>query len=201
MKPNQNRRLALTALLVAFVFLLGLTPLGLIPLGFVNVTILSVPVIIGTFTLGLGTGLLLGFFFGLVSLMSLLGLSMTPPSVLAGTLLGASPVLAILMCFVPRLLVPTFAHLSYQAISSGKRTKKLALPVAAAVGSLTNTVFYLGMMYLFYRFSALDTSRIVSLILGTAVIAGLSEATVAALVCPPIFIAIQKSTLQRGTDA
>ncbi|MDD4134855.1 MAG: ECF transporter S component [Eubacteriales bacterium] len=200
MKPNKNRRLALTGLLVAFVFLLGLTPLGLIPLGFINVTILAVPVIIGTLTLGLGTGLLLGFFFGLVSLMSVLGLSMTPPSLLAGTLLGASPVLAILMCFVPRLLVPTFTHFTYRWLSLS-RAKKTALPIAAAVGSLTNTIFYLGMMYLFYRLSALDANRIVSLIMGTAVIAGLSEAAVAALVCPAIHIAIQKSGLQKGNDA
>ncbi|MDD4081028.1 MAG: ECF transporter S component [Eubacteriales bacterium] len=200
MKPNQNRRLALTGLLVAFVFLLGLTPLGLIPLGFINVTILAVPVIIGTLTLGLGTGLLLGFFFGLVSLMSVLGLSMTPPSLLAGTLLGASPVLAVIMCFAPRLLVPTFTHLTFRGLSAS-RAKKLALPVSAAVGSLTNTIFYLGMMYLFYRFSALDTTTIVNLILGTAVIAGLSEAAVAALVSPPIYIAIQKSSLQKGIDA
>ena len=200
MKPNKNRRLALTGLLVAFVFLLGLTPLGLIPLGFFNVTILAVPVIIGTLTLGLGTGLLLGFFFGLVSLMSVLGLSMTPPRLLAGTLLGASPVLAILMCFVPRLLVPTFTHFTYRWLSLS-RAKKTALPIAAAVGALTNTIFYLGMMYLFYRLSALDATPIVSLIMGTAVIAGSSEAAVAALVCPPIHIAIQKSSLQKGNDA
>ena len=59
---NNTRQLSLTALFVALVFLLGLTPLGLITLGFINVTILCLPVIVGTILLGLKTGLLLGFF-------------------------------------------------------------------------------------------------------------------------------------------
>ena len=87
---NNTRQLSLTALFVALVFLLGLTPLGLIPLGFINVTILCLPVIVGTILLGLKTGLLLGFFFGTASLMSVLGLSMTAPSTLALTLFTAN---------------------------------------------------------------------------------------------------------------
>ncbi|HSK68298.1 MAG TPA: ECF transporter S component [Candidatus Limnocylindria bacterium] len=191
MQQNPTRKLALTALFVALVFLLGLTPLGLIPLGFVNVTVLAIPVIVGTIVLGLGTGLLLGFFFGLASFFSMIGWSMTPPSVLAGTLLGASPVLAILMCFIPRLLIPVFVHLTYRAVKA-TGAAKLSLPAGAAVGSLTNTVFYLGLMYLFYRFAALDATRIVNLILGIGFIAGTSEAVVAALLAPPIVIAITK---------
>ena len=49
------------ALLVALVFLFGITPVGLIPLGFINITVLCVPVIIGKHTLGLKTGLVIGF--------------------------------------------------------------------------------------------------------------------------------------------
>jgi len=192
MQSAQIRKLTLTAILIAFVFLLGLTPIGMIPLGFINVTILVVPVVIGTIMLGLTPGLMIGFFFGSASLMSVLGLSMTPPSALAGTLLASSPILTVIMCYLPRLLIPVMVHLSYQALTKAGR-KRLALPVAAAVGSLTNTVFYLGLMYLFYRFASLDASRIVNLILGTGFIAGISEAAVAAILSPAIIIALIKA--------
>ncbi|NLW20887.1 MAG: ECF transporter S component [Clostridiales bacterium] len=191
MKTSRTRALTLTAILAAFIFLFGLTPLGLIPLGFINVTILAVPVIIGTLSLGLGHGLVLGFFFGLVSLMSVLGLSLTPPSALAGTLLAASPVLTVVMCFLPRLLVPLFTHLSYGLVAR-LSSRRLAIPAAAAVGSLTNTVFYLGLMYLFYQLAALDAARVVNLILGIAFIAGFSEAAVAAILSFPIMMALDK---------
>ncbi|MGI6725803.1 MAG: ECF transporter S component [Christensenellales bacterium] len=191
MKNDKTRNLAVTAILVALIFVFGLTPLGLIPLGFINVTILALPVIVGTLALGLNSGLILGFFFGLASLLSVLGLSLTPPSSLAGTLLAASPVLTVIMCFLPRLLVPLFTHLVYKALSY-KTDKKFSIPVAAVIGSMTNTVFYLGLMYLFYQFAALDATKVVNLILGVAFIAGISEAAVSALLSFPIMIALEK---------
>jgi len=95
------------------------------------------------------------------------------------------------MCFLPRLLVPLFTHLVYKAFTD-KTNRKIAIPVAAATGSLTNTVFYLGLMYLFYQFAALDTTKVVSLILGVAFVAGISEAAVSALLAFPIIIALDK---------
>ena len=133
---NNTRQLSLTALFVALVFLLGLTPLGLIPLGFINVTILCLPVIVGTILLGLKTGLLLGFFFGTASLMSVLGLSMTAPSTLALTLFNANAPMCVAMCYVPRLLVPVAAHCVYRLMSRGEEKCVRALPFAAAAGSL-----------------------------------------------------------------
>ena len=101
---SKTFRLTFTALFIALVLFLGLTPFGLIPLGFINVTLLCVPVAVGCVLLGLKTGLCLGLCFGLVSLLSALGLSGVPASALAGALVARSPLLAALMCFVPRLL-------------------------------------------------------------------------------------------------
>lgn len=64
--------------------------------------------------------------------------------------------------------------------------------VAAVFGSLTNTVLYLGLMLLFYVFCGIDTAGVLALIGGTALIAGLSEAVVAAILVPPIFLAVSK---------
>lgn len=185
---NKTKRFTLTALLVALIFLLGLTPLGLIPLGFIYVTILALPVIIGTLVLGLNIGLLLGLAFGGISTFKLL----TAPSSLAGNLLGASPALAIAMCIVPRLLVPLASHLVYHRLKAG-RAERFAAMAAGAAGSLTNTVFYLGLMLLFYQLAGLDSAAVISLIIGTGVIAGSMEAVVSAVLVPPIEFALRKT--------
>lgn len=185
---NKMTRFTLTALFVALILLLGFTPLGLIPLGFIYVTILCLPVIIGTLLLGLRTGMLLGFVFGCVSTYKLF----TAPSTLSGNLLGASPFLAVVMCILPRLLIPLAAHVIYHRMAaSGK--ERFAAVAAGAVGSLTNTVFYLGLMLLFYQLAGLDSAGVIALIIGTGVIAGGSEALVSALLVPPIYIAVKKT--------
>lgn len=192
MKSN-TRRLTLTALFAALVLLLGLTPLGLIPLGFINVTILCVPVLVGTLVLGAKTGLLLGFFFGTASLMSVMGLSMTAPSALASALLAKSVPLCAVMCYVPRLLVPLAALLVYRLIARGQERCVRALPFAAAAGSLTNTFVYLGMMWGFYALTGMDAASIRVFILGTGALAGGCEAAAAAVLVTPIVTALWKA--------
>ena len=191
MNHNQTLHFVLTALFVALVLLLGLTPIGLIPLGFINVTVLCVPVIVGTLLLGLRTGLLLGFCFGGVSALSAFGIYGTP-SALAGALVAASPALAAVMCFLPRLMVPVAAHLVYKLISKGEPARKRAVPFAAVAGSLTNTILYLGLMLLFYVMLGIDSEGVLALIGGTGLIAGTSEAVVAALIATPVLAALWK---------
>ncbi len=189
---KSTTRLTLTALFIALVLLFGLTPIGMIPLGFINISLLGIPVVVGTLVLGLKTGLLLGACFGGVSALSAFGIYGTP-SELAGALVAASPVLALVMCFLPRLLVPVSAHLIYRAVARGNTQSKRALSCAAAAGSLTNTVLYLGLMLLFYRLLGLDDSRVLALIGGTALIAGSAEAVVNALITPAVVIALRKA--------
>lgn len=190
---SNARKITITALFVALVFLLGLTPVGLIPLGFINVTILCIPVIVGTIVLGLKTGMLLGFTFGLVSTLSMMGFTLTVPSGLASALFAANPLYAIVMCMVPRLLVPVTTHLVFR-LASRRANRYAALPAAAIIGSATNTILYLGAMLLFYWLSGLDYQKILLIIGGTGLIAGSAEAAAAAIIASPVAIAIWKST-------
>lgn len=176
----------LLALFVALIVLLGFTPLGLIPLGFINVTILCVPVIVGALYMGWKNGLLLGLAFGLTSFIS----ALMKPSYLVSTLMGASPVLVALMSILPRLLVPMVAYGVYTRLRS--KQESLAVGVAAVCGSLTNTIFYLGLMLLFYVLCGIDTASVLSLIGGTALIAGTCEAIAAAVLCTPILMALRR---------
>lgn len=189
---NNVRLLTFTAFFIALILLFGSTPFGLIPLGFVNVTILAIPVVIGTIVLGIVPGLILGFCFGLISMLSMFGLTMTAPSGLASALAVANPGLAIVMCFAPRLLVPVVTHLTFRALAGPDGRKKAALPVAAVAGSLTNTVFYLGLMLLFYTMVGLDSTKLRGIIAGVGLIAGGSEAVVNAILTTPIVMALWK---------
>ncbi|MBQ1257787.1 MAG: ECF transporter S component [Clostridia bacterium] len=201
MRSTSTHNLILNALFVALVLLLGMTPIGMIPLGAINVTILHIPVIVGTLFLGLKSGLLLGFFFGLCSLLSAYGLTLTPPSGLAAALGAQSPVLLILMCLIPRLFVPVITWLVNDALN--KINKHFSSAVAAAFGSVTNTVFYLSLMVVFYNIAGLNVNEL----LETLGIHGLSffgvigviaggagglEALAAFLIAPPIVAALGK---------
>lgn len=103
-------------------------------------------------------------------------------------------VLLLMGCIV---LFALFSGLTASVFLSGELfqqtvTKHAPTAVAAVCGSLTNTILYLGMMLLFYVMCGIDTTAVLALIGGTALIAGLSEAAVAAVLVPPILTAVQK---------
>ena len=97
------------------------------------------------------------------------------------------------MCFVPRLLVPLVACVVKKLLK--KVNCKGSLFAAAAAGSLTNTVLYLGLMILFYRLIGIENSALLTTV-GTIVLtAGLPEAAAAALISTPIILALRKARL------
>lgn len=177
------RMIAWTALFIAVTLILGLTPLGIIPIipGFIRLTIMCVPVIVGTLTLGLKPGLALGFIFGMCSLIT--GLT---SDVLATTILTANPGLASIVIFVPRLLIPVASYFVYKILPVKKENVKTA--IAACAGSITNTVGFLGLLYLFF-------SDVVAAELFTwaAALNGSLEAVLAVVICTPIISAVKKT--------
>ena len=187
---NQLVRMVTAALLMALIVLLGLTPLGFINVGVIYVTFLCVPVIIGALAMERKIGLLLGFCMGSVSLDP----GLRAPSALVSPILQSNILWVILMCYVPRLLVPLATVGVYRLLS---RRPRAAVPAAAAVGSMTNTVFYLGLMLLFYRLLGIENPTLLTT-LGTVVLtAGLPEAAAAALISAPVLLALEKAGLLR----
>ena len=186
-----TRQLTLTAMFIALVALLGLTPLGLIPLGFINVTILHIPVIIGALVLGWKGGLILGCMFGLVSTLRAFGIPL-PASALVSNLMAESPLLVVVMSMLPRLLVPLTTCGVCHLLARRGTPRGVALAISAVIGTLTNTVFYLGLMLLFYILTSLDAAAVLGLIAGTGALGGGAEAVVAALVTTPVVLALEK---------
>lgn len=209
MRSKSTTLLVLNALFVALVLLLGLTPIGIIPLGTINVTILHIPVIIGALFLGWKSGLLLGLVFGVCSLMSAYGLTLTPPSGLAAALGAAKPGFLVLMCLIPRLLVPITAYFMNRLLGRLHVKKTLSLSLSAMTGSLTNSIFYLGLMAIFYRLSGLDLNRLMSAfgierlnlwsLIGVIFTgAGILEAAAAFIIVPAIIAALEKVQKHTG---
>ncbi len=184
---NNVKTVALAGTLAALTLVLGLTPIGIIPIPPANVTLMCLPVIIGALTVSPKIGVLLGAIFGATSTFR----AFTAPSALVAPLLGASPVYVVIMSVVARLLVPIIAYLVYKAISKTGR-KKVAVGVAAAVGSLTNTVFYLAFMLLFYALAGLDAAAVLGVIAGVGALNGSLEAVAAVLICTPVVLAVNK---------
>ena len=178
--------LVLLGLFAGLIFLMGQTPLGLIPLGFCNVTLLVIPVAVGTLYMGWKNGLVLGGAFAATSLLS----ALTKPSALVATLMGASPVLTIVMTVLPRLCIPLAIWGVHQCL--GKMKPALSTAIAAACGSLTNTVLYLGLMLCFYMLCGIDNTQVLTTIGIVAGGAGPLEALAAAVITPPILTALRK---------
>ena len=209
MRSKSTAKLVLNALFVALTLLLGLTPVGLIPLGAINVTILHIPVIIGALFLGWKSGLLLGLIFGVCSLMSAYGLTLTSRSELAAALGAAKPGYLVLMSLIPRLLVPLTAFFLNRLLQRLRVKRPLSLGVSAMAGSLTNSVFYLGLMAIFYRLSGLDLNRLMSAfgierlnlwsLIGVIFTgAGILEAAAAFVIVPAIIAALDGVQKQSG---
>ena len=99
----------------------------------------------------------------------------------------------ILMCFVPRLCTPLVACGVHRALR--KANGKVRTAVAAAAGSLTNTVLYLGMMLLLYRLIGLDNPTLLTTVGTVALTAGLPEAAAAALIATPVLGALARAGL------
>lgn len=194
---NNLRRFVTTALLVAVCLLLGLTPIGYIPIPPIEITLLCIPVIIGVMTQGLGAGLVLGFFFGLTSFLQIF----IKPTPLSQLLFALSPLKTVITIFVPRLLVPVTTWLVYRAITGDTRLRHhAAVGVGAFIGSITNTVLFLGALYLLFMPEIGDLAAAFGttpelfggVLAGIGAINGLPEAAVAVVLCIPIVAALSK---------
>lgn len=145
-------------ILAAIIFLLGITPVGIVPLGVVSLTILHIPVIVGSMTGSKKSIVLLGLAFGLSSCLTACGISLSEQSGLAAALMVKSPVAVITASILPRLFIPITTRLSYDGLkrrfvknnSSRKKMRTLAVTLSTVIGSLTNTVLYLGTMGIFF---------------------------------------------------
>ncbi|WP_313070318.1 ECF transporter S component [Lacrimispora sp.] len=201
---NKTRNLVLAAVFAAIIVILAFTPLGYIPLGFMNATIIQVPVIIGAIILGPKYGGFLGMMFGLTSLWKNTYMPnptsfVFSPFIKVGEYGGNFG--SLIICMVPRILVGIVSYYVFRAVlkalgnKSGKRT--IALACAGVVGSLTNTLLVMNLIYFLFGKEYGQVAKglsdgIYSVIIGIICINGIPEAIVAGILTVAVTQALLK---------
>ena len=204
---DKSRALGLvqTALLGAIIFLLAFTPsLGYIPLGVVNATIIHVPVIIGSLILGPKRGAVLGFLFGLSSMI----MATTSPALtsfifspfMSSGITPLGPVWSLIICFIPRILVGIVPWYVYHWIRGLLHERKgsdtTGLFISGICGSLTNTILVLGLIYILFGHAYADAvgisyKALIGALLSVVAVNGVLEAIVAAILASAIVKALR----------
>jgi uncharacterized membrane protein len=177
MPQDRTRKIVVTGVLGAISIFLGLTPLGFIPWGGVSLTTMHIPVILGAVLEGPVVGLIIGFIFGVFSMIRA---ATAPQSPLDAAF--ANPLISVL----PRLFIGPVAWLVW---SSLKRWPVAGLIAAGITGSLTNTVLVLTMIALvpsaigiLRDLTAAGATPTLALLWAIAVANGLPEAIASAVI-------------------
>lgn len=145
MKNKHLLAMVKLAMLVALLMIFCFTPIGFLKIGIVEITFNMIPVVIGAIVIGPAAGAFLGALFGAASFWQCFGQSTF------GTLLfGVNPFFTVLICFVPRILAGLLPGLIFCAMTK-KKDNIAAYFVSAAVGSLTNTVLFVGGFCLLFK--------------------------------------------------
>ena len=195
--------LAVLAMFTAILFLLTFTPIGMIDLPIIKATVLHVPVIIGALLLGPKKGAFLGGMFGLASLLkntlvpNLSSFAFSPLIPVPGLDRG-SP-WALVVCFVPRILVGVTPWLVYTLPRRrGSVLQAGSMALSAVVGAFTNTALVMGLIALLFRDAyaaaqGIPAEAVLGFILGIVAANGVPEAIVAAILVPAVCIPMGKA--------
>ncbi|CAM3051251.1 ECF transporter S component [Lactococcus hircilactis] len=159
-------------------------PLPIVP------TLLHIPVIIGSITLGARKGAFLGFVMGAISMIN--ATIVTLPSSFMFSPLQPNPVThhgslaALIVAFLPRILIGIFPYFVYKALSN-----RFGAGLAAFVGTATNTVLVLSLIFIFFR----SVTKMTFGALLSAIITGnsIAEVVIAVILTTAIVPVLQKS--------
>lgn len=171
------KRMTRIAMLGAIAAFMSFTPFGYIQLGVVRVTFMHIPVIIAAIMEGAVGGVLVGLIFGISSLISNMSTPMAP--------VFLNPMVSIL----PRIMIGILAAWVY------KKTKNV--PLTAVVGTLTNTIGVLSMIYVFAASAFANIKQVAIATLGKILLAvgvqnGIFETIVAVIIVTAIIKAVEK---------
>lgn len=191
------------ALMAAIVILLASTPLGMIQLPIIKATTVHIPVIIGAILFGPLAGSILGGVFGICSMIS----NTTAPTLLSFAFSpfisfnsnGISGALkAIWISVGCRILIGLISGWLWILLKKLKANDFVALPIVGFVGSMVNTVFVMGSIYLLFaqqyaQVQKVAITAVFGLVMATVGTSGVPEAIAAAVLVTAIGKALIKA--------
>ena len=190
---NKTLKLTVYALFLAIMLVMGLVPgLGFIPTPVAGIVIIQVPVILASYFLGYKGGMFFGLVFGITSIIN----CFIQPDVFAAIIMNAGGIktigLMIICLVIPRVLIGLTTRATYDLVSRFDKTRLLSMGLSAFIGTLTNTVFFLGAFYLFAReacmtgFGAATEKALFDMMLEVVKINGVIEAVASVVLCTAI---------------
>ena len=189
MVKKDTRWLTSVALMAAVVILLANTPLGMIQLPIIKATTVHIPVILGAILLGPMAGAILGAVFGVCSLISntvtptLLSFAFSPFMSMTGM---SGAVKAVWISVGCRMMIGIISGWFWILVKKCKLNHFIALPIAGFLGSMVNTVFVMGSIYVllareYAQARNVGVEAVFGLVMGTVTASGIPEAIAAAV--------------------
>lgn len=186
---KDTRWMVSVALMAAIVILLANTPLGMIQLPIIKATTVHIPVIVGAVLLGPAAGAFLGATFGVCSLISntmaptLLSFAFSPFMSTTGF---PGVVKAIWVSVGCRVMIGVISGWLWILLRKVKVNSVVALAITGFVGSMVNTIFVMGSIYILFaqqyaQARNVAKSAVFGLIMGTVTASGIPEAIAAAI--------------------
>jgi uncharacterized membrane protein len=140
--------IAVTGLMIAATAIMSFTPFGTIILPAASITFAFLPAIVTVMVAGLLPGLIVAAFAGIFSLIrAFMVVTWIAPFL-------QNPLVSVL----PRMMIAITVFLVFRALIKTNLPKIVTIAISAAVGSITNTVGVLGMIWLLYASPALEVA-------------------------------------------
>ena len=188
-KKMDTRYMATLAMFCGILLVMGATGIGFIPLPVIKATTMHIPVILGAVLLGPAAGAVLGGVFGLCSIWA----NTTSPGLLAFafspfmTTEGLPGVLKSLWIALGcRILLGVIAGWLWKSMKRVLKQDYLALPVTAAIATISHTILVMGSIYLllaqqYAQAKNVAITAVFGLVMGTVTASGIPEAILAAV--------------------
>ena len=199
---STTRRVAITGMMIAVTILMSFTPVGMIPTPLGTATVSHLPTIILAILEGPICGLISGAVMGLISMWRAIAM---PQSLLDP--LFRNPLISVL----PRMLIGLTSYYVYTGIGTLLKNKKaknaVSVVAGAAVGSITNTVGVLGMLYLIELKGVFDAivqmglatqsdesvGAVIAFVVAVATTVGVAEMAVVAAIAAVVILALKRA--------
>ena len=188
MKSLNTKVLTTYALFLAIMLIMAFVPgLGFIPTSVAAIVIIQVPVIIASYFLGFKGGMFFGLVFGLTSVIK----CFTEPDASAMIITNAGGLktvgLMIICLIVPRIMIGVTSRAVYTLFNKFDKTRISSTAVAAFVGTITNTILFLGAFYLFAKDACMATAdALFKMMLGVVTLNGIIEAVTSVIICTAV---------------
>lgn len=199
MRSKKTKNLTLFAFFLAVELVLLFTPLGFLRIGPLSATLMHIPVIIASITMGWKYGAALGLVFGLCSVWNatfapgITSFCFSPFITIGGVSGNFS---SLIIAIVPRVLIGILSAWIFRLCKRKCVNESVSIIAASLTGALTNTVLVLGLIYIFFGASyaaAVNVSfeALIGILMGVVFTNGIAEAVVGCIITLMVYKALK----------